>query len=236
MACINLGRINVRYHYNGVAINPCSCASRIGQLRRALFAPCAVKRSAVDYIPLCARCAGREPSLPWYRLWFCNAMVSICGDHRRSARLAITYVMMVGLLAVGVVAGFRSEPKRRRMCRAPCPGGGGTAGNSSRARALSLLAVIVLYKLSVPSPVPHHRVPAAWRQFTLTDVGAVKRSLSTVAVIVGALFGGVLMVSSACSAPCSCSASCRRYQSVVHGAVWAGKNYALMVTRSRLRT
>lgn len=146
-----------------------------------------------------------------------------------------TYVMMAGLLAVGVVAAlFGPEPETpanvpRNLSEAVV---GPLREFFSRPGALALLAVIVLYKLGDAFA---GTLTTAFLlrgvEFTLTDVGAVNKGLGTVAVIVGALFGGALMIKLGLFRALLLFGILQAVSNLSFMVLaWAGKNYALMVT------
>ncbi len=146
-----------------------------------------------------------------------------------------TYVMMAGLLAVGVVAAlFGPEPETpanapRSLAEAVV---GPLREFFSRPGALALLAVIVLYKLGDAFA---GTLTTAFLlrgvEFSLTDVGAVNKGLGTVAVIVGALFGGALMIKLGLFRALLLFGVLQAVSNLSFMLLaWAGKNYALMVT------
>jgi len=146
-----------------------------------------------------------------------------------------TYILMAGLLAVGMVAAlFGPEPEidvppPRTLKEAVV---GPLQEFFARRGAVLLLLAIVLYKLGDAfAGTLSTAFLLRGVGFSLTDVGAVNKGLGTVAVIAGALFGGVLMVRLGLFRALLLFGILQAVSNLSFMLLaWVGKDYALLVT------
>lgn len=161
-----------------------------------------------------------------------GAVALIVADH---LGWQFTYILMAGLLAVGMVAAlFGPEPEievtpPRTLKEAVA---GPLQEFFARRGAVLLLLAIVLYKLGDAfAGTLSTAFLLRGVGFSLTDVGAVNKGLGTVAVIAGALFGGILMVRLGLFRALLVFGILQAVSNLSFMLLaWVGKDYALMVT------
>jgi len=161
-----------------------------------------------------------------------GAVALIVADH---LGWQFTYILMAGLLAVGMVAAlFGPEPEidvtpPRTLKEAVV---GPLQEFFARRGAVLLLLAIVLYKLGDAfAGTLSTAFLLRGVGFSLTDVGAVNKGLGTVAVIAGALFGGVLMVRLGLFRALLLFGILQAVSNLSFMLLaWVGKDYALLVT------
>jgi len=161
-----------------------------------------------------------------------GAVALIVADH---LGWQFTYILMAGLLAVGMIAAlFGPEPEinvppPRTLKEAVV---GPLQEFFARRGAVLLLLAIVLYKLGDAfAGTLSTAFLLRGVGFSLTDVGAVNKGLGTVAVIAGALFGGVLMVRLGLFRALLLFGILQAVSNLSFMLLaWVGKDYALLVT------
>jgi len=150
-----------------------------------------------DILPAEERGAGAAVAVMGYRiaLLISGSLSLIMADQ---IGWSGTYIAMAGIMLVGCVATVMS-PEPPLVSAPPRTINEAVIGPMkdyfSRPSALSFLMLVILYKLadayaaSLATPFLLQGLG-----FSLTDVGAINKTLGLIATIVGALFGGSLMV------------------------------------------
>lgn len=145
-----------------------------------------------------------------------------------------TYWLMAGLMAIGILAALLG-PEPEQAVRPPRTLAEAVVGPLreffARPEAVVMLALIVLYKLGdafAGSLTTAFLIRGVG--FTPTDVGAINKGLGLIATIVGALFGGGLMVRLGLYRSLLAFGMLQAVSNLSFMVLaWAGKSYALMV-------